>query len=94
MNDAEIIERWRANSEPWTRAVREGRIGSRLLATDAAGVSAQLPTLAVGFLFSAIAGVVAIRFLLAYLRRHSLYIFSAYCVAVAVLVFVLSAVRG
>ncbi|MEZ4639155.1 MAG: undecaprenyl-diphosphatase UppP [Caldilineaceae bacterium] len=67
---------------------------SDALATDAAGVSAQLPTLAVGFLFSAIAGVVAIRFLLAYLRRHSLYIFSAYCVAVAVLVFVLSAVRG
>ena len=42
MNDAEIIERWRANSEPWTRAVREGRIGSRLLATDAAIVEAVL----------------------------------------------------
>lgn len=46
MNDVEIIERWRANSEPWTRAVREGRIGSRLLATDAAvveGVLARKP---------------------------------------------------
>lgn len=42
MTDAEIIERWQSNSEPWTRAVREGRIGSRLLATDAAIVDAVL----------------------------------------------------
>ena len=42
MNDEQIVERWRSNSEPWTRAVRERRIGSRVLATDAAIVDAVL----------------------------------------------------
>lgn len=36
MSDRLIIERWRGNSEPWIRAVREGRIESRARVTDAA----------------------------------------------------------
>jgi undecaprenyl-diphosphatase len=37
-----------------------------------------LPIVA-GFIASAVAGIVAISFLLRYLRNHTLYIFSAYC---------------
>ncbi len=40
MSDEEIIQRWKQNHEPWTIAVREGRIRSRVLATDAAIVAA------------------------------------------------------
>lgn len=36
LNDARIIAAWRRNAEPWTAAVREGRIASRRLVTDAA----------------------------------------------------------
>jgi 2-polyprenyl-3-methyl-5-hydroxy-6-metoxy-1,4-benzoquinol methylase len=36
MNDQQIIECWKRNSEPWTLAVRERRIRSRVLVTDAA----------------------------------------------------------
>lgn len=42
MNDARIIERWRDNGEAWTIAVREGRIRSRVLVTDAAIVETVL----------------------------------------------------
>lgn len=42
MSDALVIERWRDNTEAWTRAVRDGRISSRVLATDAAIVDAIL----------------------------------------------------
>jgi 2-polyprenyl-3-methyl-5-hydroxy-6-metoxy-1,4-benzoquinol methylase len=34
MNDQEIIDCWKRNSEPWTVAVRERRIRSRVLVTD------------------------------------------------------------
>jgi 2-polyprenyl-3-methyl-5-hydroxy-6-metoxy-1,4-benzoquinol methylase len=36
MNDQQIIECWKRNSEPWTHAVRERLIHSRVLVTDAA----------------------------------------------------------
>ncbi len=42
MDDDEIVERWKKNHEPWSIAVREGRIQSRVLATDAAIVDAVL----------------------------------------------------
>ncbi|HET9031909.1 MAG TPA: class I SAM-dependent methyltransferase [Dokdonella sp.] len=42
MNDEEIIERWKDNSVPWIAAVREGRIRSRVVATDDAIVNAVL----------------------------------------------------
>jgi 2-polyprenyl-3-methyl-5-hydroxy-6-metoxy-1,4-benzoquinol methylase len=35
-SDRHILEAWAANAEPWTRAVREGRIGSRTRVTDRA----------------------------------------------------------
>lgn len=38
--EAALIWSWMANAEAWTRAVREGRIASRRLATDAAIVQA------------------------------------------------------
>ncbi len=37
-----LLESWRLNAEAWTRSVREGRIESRRMATDAAIVSAVL----------------------------------------------------
>jgi undecaprenyl-diphosphatase len=48
-------------------------------ADDAIGMVDTIPTLLVGFLVSAITGFIAIRFLLAYLRTNSLYVFAAYC---------------
>lgn len=63
---------------------------SDALATNPAEVTAQLPMLAVGFVVSALAGYAAIRFLLAYLRSRTLYIFAIYCIAMATLVLALS----
>ena len=51
----------------------------KALSEDAGNVAAQTPALVVGFLVSAVIGFIAIRFLLAYLRDHSLYAFSIYC---------------
>lgn len=48
-----------------------------------------LPILIAGFVTSAIVGWVAIRWLMAYLRKHSLYVFAAYCLIVGILVFIL-----
>ena len=42
MSDRLIIERWNQNSAPWIRAVREGRIESRMRVTDAAIVETVL----------------------------------------------------
>ena len=42
LSDAKIIESWYRNAVPWTAAVREGRIESRVLATDRAIVDAVL----------------------------------------------------
>lgn len=60
------------------------------LATDAGEVAAQAPLLVIGFGVSALAGYLAIRGLLAYLRSHSLYIFAVYCVAMGLVVIGLS----
>jgi undecaprenyl-diphosphatase len=53
-------------------------------------VTAHVPELLIGMAISAIVGYLAIRILLAYLRNHSLYIFSIYCLIVGLLVIVLS----
>jgi undecaprenyl-diphosphatase len=53
-------------------------------------VAAQLPTLLVGMAVSALAGYLVIRWLLAYLRGHSLYIFAIYCLVMGLLVILLS----
>lgn len=48
-----------------------------------------LPILIVGFVTSGIIGWLAIRWLLGYLRQHSLYVFSIYCLIAGVVVFVI-----
>lgn len=60
------------------------------LAADPATVSDQLPLLIVGFVASAISGLLAIRFLLAYLRRRTLSVFAVYCAGLGALVILLS----
>ena len=52
------------------------------------GLSEFLPALAVGFMAAAIVGWFAVRWLLKYLARRSLYIFSAYCAVVGIVVLV------
>jgi undecaprenyl-diphosphatase len=59
------------------------------LGEDPAAVRAQLPMMIVGAVVSAIVGYIAIRGLLAYLRRRSLYLFAIYCLVVGLLVIVL-----
>ena len=44
-----------------------------------AGLTEFLPALAIGTVTAAIVGWVAVRWLISYLSRHSLYIFSIYC---------------
>lgn len=48
-----------------------------------------LPILISGFVTSAIIGWLAIRWLMSYLRKHSLYVFSIYCLVASVVVFFL-----
>ncbi len=66
---------------------------SDMLATEPAAVAAEMPALIVGFITSALCGYVSIRFLLAYVRRNSLYLFSAYCLIVSLAVLTLHALR-
>ena len=48
-----------------------------------------LPMLAVGFVTAAIVGWFAIKWLINYLSKHSLYVFAAYCAVVGTIVFFL-----
>lgn len=48
-----------------------------------------LPILMIGFVTSAMVGWFAIRWLLAFLREHSLYIFSIYCFIAGIIIFLL-----
>jgi undecaprenyl-diphosphatase len=52
-------------------------------------LSQFLPLLAVGFVTAAIVGWFAIKWLIDYLSKHSLYVFAAYCAVVGVIVFFL-----
>jgi undecaprenyl-diphosphatase len=52
-------------------------------------IAAEAPLLLVGFVAAAVCGYVAIRLLLAYLRKRPLYPFSVYCVVVGVLALIL-----
>jgi undecaprenyl-diphosphatase len=52
------------------------------------GLAGFLPVLAVGFLTAAVVGWFSVRWLLRYLAGHSLYVFSAYCAAVGVIVLI------
>ena len=53
-------------------------------------VTAQLPALVAGFIASTLVGYLVIRWLLAYLRSHTLYVFAVYCLLLGVLVVALS----
>lgn len=64
------------------------------IAADPAEVTSQAGALAVGFVASAVVGYLAIRFMLSYLRQHSLYVFVVYCAVVGLAVIALSFVRG
>jgi len=46
------------------------------------GLGAFLPILAVGFVTAAVVGWFAIRWLLSYLTKHSLYVFAGYCAVI------------
>jgi undecaprenyl-diphosphatase len=48
-----------------------------------------LPLLAVGFISAAVVGWFAIKWLVDYLSKHSLYVFAAYCAVVGAIVFFL-----
>lgn len=48
-----------------------------------------LPLLAVGFVTAAIVGWFAVRWLIGYLGKHSLYVFAGYCLVLSVLTFLL-----
>jgi undecaprenyl-diphosphatase len=50
------------------------------------GLGAFLPILAVGFVTAALVGWLAIKWLLGYINKHSLYIFAGYCAAVGLVV--------
>jgi undecaprenyl-diphosphatase len=65
-----------------------GLYGSRRLLTEAHSGTEWL-AIGVGFAAAAISGMIAIGFLLAWLRRHSVAVFSLYRVALAALVVVL-----
>lgn len=49
-------------------------------------LNSLLPPLAVGFIVSAIVGWLAIRWLINYVSKNSLYVFAAYCAAAGILV--------
>lgn len=53
----------------------------------------NLAPILVGFVVAAITGVVVIRFLLRYLRDHTLYVFSVYCLVLGLTTIVLTVVR-
>ncbi len=52
-------------------------------------LSSFLPLLAVGFVAAAIVGWFAVRWLIGYLSRHSLYVFAAYCAVMGTAVLLL-----
>jgi undecaprenyl-diphosphatase len=57
------------------------------------GVSSFLPLIAVGFVTAALVGWLAIRWLLTYLNKHSLYVFAGYCAIVGLIVLTIQFVQ-
>ena len=58
------------------------------------GLQAQLPAISVGFIAAAISGYFCIRWLLAYLQRHSLYVFAVYCLIVSLISLIFGFIQG
>jgi undecaprenyl-diphosphatase len=59
-----------------------------LRAVEMPGSHAFLPYLIVGFVTAAVVGWLSIKWLMAYISRHSLYTFAAYCAAVGIVVLI------
>lgn len=57
-------------------------------------LAAQLPSISIGFVAAAISGYFCIKWLLAYLQRHSLYVFAAYCTGLSLLTIILAVIRN
>jgi undecaprenyl-diphosphatase len=57
------------------------------------GLASFLPGLAVGFIAAAIVGWFAIKWLLNYLNKHSLYVFAAYCAVAGLFALLLQFVK-
>jgi undecaprenyl-diphosphatase len=53
----------------------------------------QIPTLIVGFIASGLVGYLSIRWLLSYLTKRPLYIFSIYCLVVSIIIIIFSITR-
>ena len=53
-----------------------------------------LPVLLIGTITAAIVGYLSIKWLLGYLNKHSLVVFSIYCVAVWLVTFIITLLRG
>jgi undecaprenyl-diphosphatase len=53
-----------------------------------------LPTYIPGFMAASVVGYLAIRWLIKYLTRHTLYVFAAYCTLLSVITFILVLVRS
>ena len=72
-------------------------LAAGLLATkdllDVQGFKGLLPVFIPGLIASAVVSYLSIRWLMRYLLRHSLYVFAAYCSALAVVVFLVRALR-
>jgi len=59
-----------------------------------ANLSSYAPVILVGFITSAVIGYLSIRWLLAYLNRHTLYGFAVYCAVLSLLVLAVAALRA
>ncbi len=66
---------------------------AKTLSEDSVTLTGNVVPIAAGFVAAAVVGVLAIRFLLRYLRNRTLYIFSIYCLVVGLLTITLSFVR-
>ena len=60
---------------------------------NSATLAGNVAPMVAGFIAAAVVGVLAIRFLLRYLRNRTLYVFSIYCLVVGLLTITLSFVR-
>ncbi|MCB0040585.1 MAG: undecaprenyl-diphosphatase UppP [Caldilinea sp.] len=66
---------------------------AKAMGDDSAALAGNVAPMLAGFIAAAVVGVLAIRFLLRYLRNRTLYVFSVYCLVVGLLTITLSFVR-
>jgi undecaprenyl-diphosphatase len=65
----------------------------KVMGEDVTTLTGNLVPILAGFVVAAITGVVVIRFLLTYLRDHTLYVFSVYCLVLGLSTIALTFVR-